>query len=174
MKNEIKNQEGGRDLAMSDYFKTLREPLIEQQEKKREKQDEIIKRLKDNEERIIQAIEYNPQRAQIYEGETLPKRGWEGKKGSEYAFIDKDDEEEEEIDKEDEENDWEESSDEEEDKEKPRTSKTSKKTVILNLDKGINNEYRTLLKNKGYDLPSEIFNEQKNVDDIIKKNLRGK
>lgn len=95
--------------------------------KKREKQDEIIKRLKDNEERIVQAIEYNPQRAQIYEGETLPKRGWEGKKRSEYAFIDKDDEEEEEIDKEDEENDWEESSDEEEDKEKPRTSKTSKK-----------------------------------------------
>ena len=74
--------------------------------------------MKDNEERIIQAIEYNPQRAQIYEGETLPKRGWEGKKRSEYAFIDKDDEEEEE-------NDWEESSDEEEDKEKPRTSKTS-------------------------------------------------
>lgn len=103
---------------MSDYFKTLREPLIEQQEKKREEQDEIIKRLKDNEERIIQAIECNPQRAQIYEGETLPKRGWEGKKRSEYAFIDKDDEEEEE-------NDWEESSDEEKDKEKPRTSKTS-------------------------------------------------
>lgn len=89
--------------------------------------NEIIKRLKDNEERIIQAIEYRPQRAQIYEGETLPKRGWEGKKRSEYAFINKDDEEEEEIDKEDEENDWEESFDDEEDKEKPRTSKTSKK-----------------------------------------------
>ena len=46
--------------------------------------------------------------------------------------------------------------------------KLVKKTAILNLDKGINNEYKTLLKNKGYDLPSEIFNEQKNVDDIIK------
>ena len=46
--------------------------------------------------------------------------------------------------------------------------KLLKKTAILNLDKGINNEYKTLLKNKGYDLPSEIFNEQKNVDDIIK------
>ena len=34
MKNEIKNQEGGHELAMSDYFKTLREPLIEQQKKK--------------------------------------------------------------------------------------------------------------------------------------------
>lgn len=50
-----------------------------------------------------------------------------GKKRSEYAFIDTDDEEEEEIDKEDEENDWEESFDDEEDKEKPRTSKTCKK-----------------------------------------------
>lgn len=26
-----------------------------------------------------------------------------------------------------------------------------------------------MLKNKGYDLPSEIFNEQKNVDDTIEK-----
>ena len=51
-----------------------------------------------------------------YEGETLPKLDWDGKKPSEYAFIDKDDEEEEEIDKEDEENDWVESSDDEEDK----------------------------------------------------------
>ena len=28
VKNEIKNQEGGRYLAMSDSFKTLRKPLI--------------------------------------------------------------------------------------------------------------------------------------------------
>lgn len=89
--------------------------------------------MKDNEERIIQAIEYNPQRAQIYERETLPKRGWEGKKRSEYAFIDKDDEEEEEIDKEDVENDWKESSDDEEDEEKPRTSKTSKKKLLFSI-----------------------------------------
>ena len=31
VKNEIKNKEGGRDIVMSDYFKTLREPLIAQQ-----------------------------------------------------------------------------------------------------------------------------------------------
>ena len=88
--------------------------------------NEIIKRLKDNEERIIQAIEYRPRRAQIYEVETLPKRGWEGKKRSEYAFIDKDD-------KEDEENDWGESFDDEEDKEKPRTSKTCKKKLLFSI-----------------------------------------
>lgn len=127
VQNEIKNQEGGRDLAMSDYFKTLREPLIAQQKKKTdEKQDELIERLKDNQDRILQAIEYNPQRALTYEGQTLPKLDWEGKKRSEYAFIDTDDEEEEEIDtddeddKEDKDDDWEESSD---DEEKPSTTK---------------------------------------------------
>ena len=35
VKNEIKNAEQGRDIAMSDVFKTLREPLIEQQKKNR-------------------------------------------------------------------------------------------------------------------------------------------
>ena len=37
VKNEIKDNEQGRDVVMSDYFKTSREPLIEQQ-KKNEKQ----------------------------------------------------------------------------------------------------------------------------------------
>jgi len=37
VKNEIKDNEQGRDLVMSDYFKTLREPLIEQQKKKQMK-----------------------------------------------------------------------------------------------------------------------------------------
>lgn len=77
--------EGGRDLAMSDYFKTLREPLIAQQKKTDEKQDELIERLKDNQERIMQAIEYNPQRALTYEG-------------GHYPNLTKDDEEEEDLD----------------------------------------------------------------------------
>ena len=37
VKNEIKDNEQGRDVVMSDYFKTLREPLIEQQKKKQMK-----------------------------------------------------------------------------------------------------------------------------------------
>ena len=144
---------------MSDSFKTLREPLIQQQKKKTdEKRDELIERLKDNQDRIIQAIEYNPQRALTYEGQTLSKLDWEGKKPRGYGFIDTDDEEEEEID-----------SDDEEDKEKPSTSKTTKTTSVLNLDKGINDDYNTLLRDKCLDLPSEIFNEQKNVDDTIEK-----
>ena len=114
--------------------------------------------MKDNQDRILQAIEYNPQRALTYEGQTLSKLDWEGKKLRGYGFIDTDDEEEEEID-----------SDDEEDKEKPSTSKTTKTTSVLNLDKGINDDYKTLLKDKCLDLPSEIFNEQKNVDDTIEK-----
>ena len=39
MKNEIKDAEQGRDVVMSDVFKTLREPLIEQQKKTDAKQD---------------------------------------------------------------------------------------------------------------------------------------
>ena len=34
VKNEVKKKEGGRDIAISDYFKTLREPLITKQKKK--------------------------------------------------------------------------------------------------------------------------------------------
>ena len=48
VKNEIKNAEQGRDIAMSDVFKTLREPLIEQQKKTDAKQDAVIEQLKAN------------------------------------------------------------------------------------------------------------------------------
>ena len=48
MKNEIKNAEQGRDIAMSDVFKTLREPLIEQQKKTDAKQDAVIEQLREN------------------------------------------------------------------------------------------------------------------------------
>ena len=37
VKNEVKDKEQGRDIVMSDYFKTLRGPLIEQQKRSDEK-----------------------------------------------------------------------------------------------------------------------------------------
>ena len=109
--------------------------------------------MKDNQDRIFQAIEYNPLGELTYEGQTLPRLGWEGKKTSEYGFIDTDDEEEEEIDTDDE-GDKEDDTDDE----KPSTRKTA-----LNLDRSMNDEYKTLLKDQGLDLPSEIFKAQKNV-----------
>ena len=49
VKNEVKNVEQGRDDVMSDVFKTLREPLIEQQKKKTDaKQDAVIDQLREN------------------------------------------------------------------------------------------------------------------------------
>ena len=46
IKNEVKNKGQMRDVIMSDHFKTLREPLIEQQKKTDEKQDKVIEQLK--------------------------------------------------------------------------------------------------------------------------------
>ena len=48
VKNEIKDAEQGRDVVMSDVFKTLREPLIEQQKKTDAKQDAVIEQLREN------------------------------------------------------------------------------------------------------------------------------
>ena len=46
-----------RDKGMSDYFKTLREPLIEQQKKTDEKQDKVIEELKKNQKAITSGIQ---------------------------------------------------------------------------------------------------------------------
>ena len=48
VKNEIKDAEQGRDVVMSDVFKTLRDPLIEQQKKTDAKQDAVIGQLRQN------------------------------------------------------------------------------------------------------------------------------
>ena len=40
--------EQGRDVVMSDAYKTLREPLIEQQKKADAKQDAVIEQLREN------------------------------------------------------------------------------------------------------------------------------
>ena len=128
VKNEIENKEGGRDIVMSDYFKTLRELLIEQQKITDVKQDKLIEQLKDTKERIVQATEYDPKKALTYEGSIpLPELDYE-EPSHEYVFIDTDDESFEED----------ESSEEE-----PRTSTSATKVGILNLDKGTNDDYKT-------------------------------
>ena len=47
-KNELKDREQMRDITMSEHFKTLREPLLEQQKKTDEKQDKVIQQLQKN------------------------------------------------------------------------------------------------------------------------------
>ena len=56
VKNEVKDKEQVRDVVMSDHFKTLREPLIEQQ-KKHEKQDKVIEQLKENQLALTSGIQ---------------------------------------------------------------------------------------------------------------------
>ena len=56
-KNELKYREQMRDVAMSDHFKTLREPLLEQQKKTDEKQDKVIEQLKQNQQVLTSGIQ---------------------------------------------------------------------------------------------------------------------
>ena len=45
---KLKMRKQGRDVVMSDVFKTLRDPLIEQQKKTDAKQDAVIEQLREN------------------------------------------------------------------------------------------------------------------------------
>ena len=56
-KNELKDKEQMHDVVMSDHFKTLREPLIEQQKKPDEKQDKVIEQLQKNQKAITSGLE---------------------------------------------------------------------------------------------------------------------
>ena len=58
VKNEVKDKEQTRDISMSDYFKTLREPLLEQQKKKTDKkQDKVIAQLRKNQLALTEGIQ---------------------------------------------------------------------------------------------------------------------
>ena len=58
-KNELKDKEQMRDVEMSDHFKTLREPIIEQQKKTDEKQDKVIEQLQKNQKALTSGIQDN-------------------------------------------------------------------------------------------------------------------
>ena len=56
-KNELKDKEQMNNMVMSDHFKTLREPIIEQQKKTDEKQDKVIEQLQKNQKAITSGLE---------------------------------------------------------------------------------------------------------------------
>ena len=56
-KNELKDKEQMYDTTMSEHFKTLREPLIEQQKKNDEKQDKVIEQLQKNQLALTSGIQ---------------------------------------------------------------------------------------------------------------------
>ena len=53
-KNFLKDKEHMHDITMSEHFKTLRDPLIEQQKKTDEKQDQVIEQLQKNQLALLQ------------------------------------------------------------------------------------------------------------------------
>ena len=56
-KNELKDKEHMHDVTMSEHFKTLRDPLIEQQKKTDEKQDKVIEQLQKNQFALTSGLE---------------------------------------------------------------------------------------------------------------------
>ena len=56
-KNFLKDKEHMHDITMSEHFKTLREPLIEQQKKTDAKQDKVIEQLQKNQVALTSGIQ---------------------------------------------------------------------------------------------------------------------
>ena len=116
----------------------------EMKKKTDEKQDEIIEQLKKNQEKIVEAIEFDPTKAITWKGEKLPALDWDKDEGED---KDEDEDEDEEV--------------------KPSTSK--KKPQILDINKGITDEYKKFLEDKGLPLPSEILDEDLDTINIMTK-----
>ena len=56
-KNLLKDKEHMHDITMSEHFKTLRDPLIEQQKKTDEKQDKVIEQLQKNQLALTRGLQ---------------------------------------------------------------------------------------------------------------------
>ena len=111
-----------------------------------EKQDELIKLLREGQDEIVEAIEYDPKKAISHDGKKLPELDYD---------VDDDDDYEHIIEIFD---------------EKPSNSKPIKPTSkVINLDKGINDDYKQFLVDKGLPLPSELIESDIDVNFRIKK-----
>ena len=153
-----------RKQDMYDNTSEILKPSLDiQKEMKKttdEKQDEIINQLKKNQEKIVEAIEFNPAEAITWKGEKLP--------ALDYHYDEDEDEGEGEGEDEGEGEGEDEGEGEGEDEEvKPSTSEN--KPQFLNIDKGISDEYENFLKDKGLLKPSEIFKKGLDTDEIITK-----
>ena len=125
-----------------EIFKPIIESQKEVKEAVDEKQDELIKRLREGQDEIIKAIEYDPKKAITYEGKKLPELDY---------GVDDDDDYEHIVEIGD---------------EKPSTSKPNPK--VINLDKGINDDYKQFLDDKKLPMPSELVGSDK-INSWVKK-----
>ena len=125
---------------LGEMFKPVIDSQTEIKDAVDKKQDELIKRLREGQDEIIKAIEYDPKKAITYEGKKLPELDHD---------VGDDHEDIVEIDD-----------------EKPSTSKPTPK--VINLDKGINDDYKQFLDEKGLPMPSELVGSDE-VNSWVKK-----
>ena len=125
-----------------EMFKPVIESQREVKEAIDEKQDELIKRLREGQHEIVKAIEYDPKKAITYEGKKLPELDYDVGGDDDYEHI---------VEIGD---------------EKPSTSKPTPE--VINLDKGINDDYKQFLDEKGLPMPSELVGSDK-INSYVKK-----
>jgi len=133
---------------MYDDTAEILKPSIDAQKSVKEsidkKQDQLITQLKENQEKIVKSIEFNPKKPITWKGEKLPALDWDC---DESEDVGEDDGEDEEV--------------------KPSTSK--EKPQFIDIDKGITDEYIKFLNDKELPKPSEIFNKGLDPNEMIKK-----
>ena len=125
-----------------EMFKPVIDSQIEIKDAVDKKQDELIKRLREGQDEIVKAIECDPKKAITYEGKKLPELDYGVHDDDDYEHI---------VEIGD---------------EKPSTSKPTPK--VINLDKGINGDYKQFLDDKGLPLPSELIGSDK-INSYVKK-----
>ena len=142
---EYERQDIQEELA--DVYK----PIVKAQEDVKQtidqKPDKMLEQLPKNQRNIIQAIEYDPKMAIAYTGEKLP----------ELTYYDTENDNDDIYDSKD------------DDVPKTHDKDSPKKSPVYNLDKGINDAYKTMLVDSGYQLPSEIMKNQGDLDKLIDK-----
>ena len=123
-----------------EMFKPVIDSQMEIKKAVDEKQDELIKRFREGQDEILKAIEYDPKKT--YEGKKLPELDYDVGDDDDYEDI------------------------VEIDDEKPNTSKPTPK--VINLDKGINDDYKQFLDDKKLPMPSELVGSDK-INSWVKK-----
>ena len=139
-----------------DVQKSVKKSIDETKNTIDEKQSKIIDQLLENQGEIIESIDYMPKKRIMYNC----LKSLEHKDEDEDEDEDEDDDEDEEIIKEIIKED-----EDEDEEDKPSTSK--KKTKIVDVDKNIDDEYKTFLYYKKLPIPSKIIEKDMDLNKLI-------
>ena len=149
VRKTLKQIEHGRQDIQEELSEVYKPIVTAQEDVKQtidEKQDKLIKQLQENQNNLIQAIEYDPTEALTYDGSKLPELDWDSDEGDEGDW-DSDEGDEGNLDSDEgDEGDLDSDEGDEGDLDKPSTSQ--KKVGTLNINKGITTEYKNYWKIK--------------------------